>query len=124
MKKLRKDISIVLPNIFFDTGKWELKETSEVELKFLLKFLRQNPNISIEVQGHTDDVGNEKDNLTLSQRRAEAVRDFLLEQGVASERLTAKGYGENQPVAGNITDEDRAQNRRTEIKILGVDGRR
>jgi len=120
MKKLRKDISIVLPNIFFDTGKWDLKETSEVELKFLLKFLRQNPKISVEIQGHTDDVGKVEDNLNLSQKRAEAVAAYLLEQGIEPYRLQAKGYGESQPVAGNITDEDRAQNRRTEIKIIDV----
>lgn len=120
MKKLRKDISIVLPNIFFDTGKWDLKETSDVELQFLLKFLKRNPKITIEVQGHTDDIGKDEDNLNLSQKRAEAVREYLLEQGINPERLLAKGYGESQPVAGNITDEDRAQNRRTEIKILEV----
>ncbi|MEM6803470.1 MAG: OmpA family protein [Bacteroidota bacterium] len=120
MKKLRKDISIVLPNIFFDTGKWELKESSEVELQFLLKFLRKNPRIAVEIQGHTDDVGSETDNLNLSQKRAEAVELYLLEKGINPDRLLAKGYGESQPVAGNITDEDRAQNRRTEIKITEV----
>lgn len=120
MKKLRKDISIVLPNIFFATGKWDLEKTSEVELKFLLKFLKQNPSMSIEVQGHTDDVGKDEDNLNLSQKRAESVRDYLIERGINPERLVAKGYGESHPVAGNITDEDRARNRRTEIKILDV----
>ena len=120
MKRIKKDIQVVLPNIFFDTGKFDLKETSEVELTFLYNFLRKNPRMRIEIQGHTDDVGSDTENLTLSQQRAEAVREYLIANGIDAARLEAKGYGESRPVAGNITDEDRAMNRRTEVKILEV----
>ena len=118
LKKIKKETRVVLPNIFFETGKWELKENSTVELTFLYNFLKQNPRMKVEIQGHTDDIGSEADNLLLSQRRADAVRDYLIQKGIDEGQIVAKGYGESMPVAGNITDEDRAQNRRTEVKIL------
>ena len=118
LKKIRKETRVVLPNIFFETGKWELKENSTVELTFLHNFLKQNPRMKVEIQGHTDDIGSEADNLLLSQRRADAVREYLIQKGIPASQIEAKGYGESMPVAGNITDEDRAQNRRTEVKIL------
>jgi len=72
----------------------------------------------IEISGHTDDVGDDALNLELSQKRAESVRNYLIKNGIASNRVTAKGYGETQPIADNSTPEGKAKNRRTEVKIL------
>ncbi|MEL6673607.1 MAG: OmpA family protein [Bacteroidota bacterium] len=115
---IRKEVSVVLNNIFFESGSYELAPNSGVELRFLVDYMRRNPGLRIEIQGHTDDVGSDQDNLVLSQNRAESVRSYLIQQGVPANRIEAKGYGESQPVSGNITDEDRARNRRTEFKIL------
>lgn len=109
---------VVLRNIFFATGSYELSETSVPELNVLYKFLTTNPNLEIEIQGHTDDVGSDKDNLSLSQQRADAVRDYLVEMGIPQERISSKGYGENQPIADNETEEGRSENRRTAFKVV------
>ena len=75
-------------------------------------------DVNIEVAGHTDSRGSDEYNMKLSQRRAEAVRSYLVSKGIASDRLSAKGYGESQPVADNATDEGRFQNRRVELAPL------
>lgn len=121
MPPIKKGVQVVLRNIFFESGSFELKETSRTELDFMTYFMKQYPRLKIEIQGHTDDVGTDSNNLTLSQKRADSVRAFLVEHGIEAERIVAKGYGESMPVAGNITDEDRAQNRRTEFKILELE---
>lgn len=118
LKPIEEGISMVLPNVFYETGRFELKSESEAELLVLYRFLERNPGIRIEIQGHTDNVGNDADNLTLSRQRAEAVQAFLVEKGIAPERLQARGYGETRPVADNDTETGRAKNRRTEIQIL------
>lgn len=117
MIPLKKDKKVVLQNIFFETGKYELKETSEAELQFLTYFLKTNPGIRIEIQGHTDDVGTAEVNLVLSQNRANAVRDYLIGQGITAARIEANGYGETEPKVPNTSDENRALNRRTEFRI-------
>ncbi len=121
MKPLKKGIQIVLPNIFFETGSYQLKSSSGAELATLAEFLQRNPRIRIEIQGHTDNVGSDADNLDLSQQRAESVRNALVELGVVPERMQAKGYGESVPVTDNDTEAGRAQNRRTEMKILDIE---
>jgi len=118
MTPIKRGANIVLNNIFFDTGEYELKPTSVTELEKLRQYLERNPKLRIELQGHTDDVGSDEANLTLSQNRAEAVQNYLIEKGIDPERMIAKGYGETKPVAPNDTDENRAINRRTEMKIL------
>ncbi len=110
----------IMRNTFFDTGKTDLKEESLVELGMILQFLNQNPSIKVEISGHTDNVGTESYNLNLSEQRAKAVVDYLRGQGIDAGRLQHKGYGYNQPVTSNETEEGRATNRRTEIKILEV----
>ena len=75
--------------------------------------------LAVEIGGHTDDIGNEADNLSLSQRRADAVLDHLISAGVDRDALEAKGYGESRPRADNATEDGRARNRRTEFRILG-----
>ena len=118
MVRLQEGKQVVLDNIFFEFGSYQLAEESKVELDFLYNYMKQNPQMVIEIQGHTDNVGSPASNLTLSQQRAEAVRNYLTQRGILPERVEARGYGETRPVAGNITDEDRAQNRRTEFKVL------
>jgi OOP family OmpA-OmpF porin len=79
--------------------------------------MQDNPTIKVEVQGHTDSVGNDRFNLKLSQKRAESVKAYLVKQGVSADRMVPKGYGENVPIADNRTKDGRAQNRRVEFVI-------
>jgi len=109
---------IALRNIFFNTASYELLPTSNAELDKLTALLKSNPTLRIELGGHTDNVGADAANMTLSDQRAQAVRDFVIAQGIDASRITAKGYGETKPVATNDTEEGRAQNRRTEVTVL------
>lgn len=118
LEKIEKGSRVVLKNIFFETAKYDLKPNSLVELNNLVKFLEENPKIKIELGGHTDNVGDDLSNKTLSNNRAQSVYNYLLEQGINANRLSFKGYGEEQPIASNDTEEGRALNRRTEFKVL------
>lgn len=111
---------VALRNIYFDAGKWELKPESEPELRRLQKFMQLNPNIKIEISGHTDDTGNQETKKELSRRRATKVRDWLLLNSVPGKNMQVAGYGMEQPVAENTTPEGRAKNRRVEVKIIEV----
>jgi outer membrane protein OmpA-like peptidoglycan-associated protein/tetratricopeptide (TPR) repeat protein len=115
---LEKNASIILNNIFFDIDKYELKQSSITELKEVIKFLQLNPSIKIEISGHTDNSGAEQYNRQLSLKRAAAVSDYLKDQGIDPGRLTQRGYGAQQPLRSNDTDENRQFNRRIEFKIL------
>ena len=84
-----------------------------------MQLLIENPTIKVEISGHTDNVGKPADNLLLSNNRAKAVVNYLVSKKIPAARLTAKGYGETKPVADNKTEEGRAQNRRTEMKVTG-----
>lgn len=95
---------IVIPNIYFDVAKWDLREDAMENLKELLTILEENPNITIELSAHTDMIGNDQANLILSDRRANSVVNYLIEQGVYWDRLVAKGYGETQPRQINEKD--------------------
>lgn len=108
---------VVLKNIFFESGKAELLENSVTELNRLKALLEDNARLKIQINGHTDNVGGDEANLTLSTDRARAVYDWLVEQGLAAERLKYKGYGENQPIADNDTEAGRRTNRRTEFVL-------
>ena len=107
-----------LRNVFFETGKFDLKTISYPELNYIVDILKNNPNLNILVGGHTDNVGNVTNNLTLSESRAKSVMNYLIEKGIAAERLSAKGYGSSKPIQTNDTEDGRAKNRRTEIEIL------
>jgi outer membrane protein OmpA-like peptidoglycan-associated protein len=107
-----------LRNIFFNTASYDLLPASNAELDKLVRLLNANPGLRIELGGHTDDVGADAANMTLSEQRARAVRDFVIGKGIAADRITAKGYGETKPVAPNDTEEGRALNRRTEVTVL------
>lgn len=118
LEPIEANASIVLKNVFFDVNKFELKPESQVELDRLVQLLNDNPTLKIEISGHTDNVGKPADNLALSNNRAKAVVSYLVSKNIAVTRLTSKGYGETKPIADNKTEEGRAKNRRTEVKIV------
>ena len=107
--------AVVLAGINFDSGKATLTADSEASLNKVLRTLNDNPEIALEVRGYTDNQGRDAFNRTLSQKRAEAVRTWLIEHDVDASRLQAKGFGPDNPVADNATEEGRAQNRRIEF---------
>jgi outer membrane protein OmpA-like peptidoglycan-associated protein len=117
LKRLEVGTVIVLRNIFFDSGKATLRPESTAELERLQKLLTETPALTLEMAGHTDDVGEAAKNQDLSQRRAQAVVAYLTQHNVAAARLSAAGYGETQPVAPNTTKLGRQLNRRTEFKV-------
>ncbi|HMT95051.1 MAG TPA: OmpA family protein [Ferruginibacter sp.] len=119
LQPIETGASIVLKNIFFDSKKWELKPGSQTELNKVVQLLNDNPALKIEITGHTDNIGNPADNLILSENRAKSVVKYLIANGIAPGRLMSKGYGETRPIAPNNSEENRAQNRRTELKVLG-----
>ena len=105
--------------IHFDVNSAKIKPEYMPEIEKFAKFLKENPNIKVEIQGHTDSTGSEEYNLRLSQKRAEAVRKVLIEKyGISPDRVIAKGYGESMPIAPNDTEEGRAKNRRVIAKII------
>jgi len=107
-----------LDNVYFDFGKFTIRSESFTELDELVSYMKWKENEKIEIAGYTDNVGNDADNLKLSQQRADAIRQYLIKKGIQPARVIAKGYGASQPVADNSTDEGRQRNRRTEVKIL------
>lgn len=107
---------VVLRGVTFETGRSALKPDSYTILDIVAASLVANPDIKIEIAGHTDNTGSAATNLRLSQARADAVRAYLARKGVTPERMTAKGYGPSEPVADNTTSEGRAQNRRVELR--------
>jgi flagellar motor protein MotB/tetratricopeptide (TPR) repeat protein len=117
LKNIEVGNNITLKNVFFNSGKWNIKVDSYAELDRLVFLLADIPSLKIEISGHTDNVGKESFNELLSQRRADAVVKYLEEKGVDKIRLTSKGYGQLNPVESNDTKDGRALNRRTEFKI-------
>ncbi|MFK7969385.1 MAG: OmpA family protein, partial [Bacteroidia bacterium] len=115
---LEKGSEIRLNNLFFATGKAELNSSSKLELDRLVRFLEENPDIRIEINGHTDSQGGLETNQTLSEDRASAVVVHLLTKGITPDRLNSRGFGESKPVASNTTTKGRAQNRRVTFRIL------
>lgn len=118
LKKVEVGESIVLNNIFFDTGAATLRPESYAELGVLNKLMLDNPSIKIEISGHTDNVGSAAINQRISEQRARSVVEFLIERGIDRDRLTYKGYGFDKPIATNDTPEGRQLNRRTEFEII------
>ena len=104
---------VVLRNVLFETGSAELKPESLFELNQLLQLLENNNTLKIQINGHTDNIGSDENNLSLSTNRAKAVKDFLIKNGIAANRLSHKGYGETKPIDSNDTDWGRQNNRRT-----------
>jgi outer membrane protein OmpA-like peptidoglycan-associated protein len=116
--KVETGKSFVINNITYATGAADLYPESYVTLDEFAQYLKENPSYKVEIQGHTDNVGHEADNLALSQKRADNVKKYLETKGIAAGRVTAKGYGPHKPIADNGTVEGRALNRRTEFLIL------
>lgn len=111
-------LTVRLKNIYFDFDKTTLKSESFVELNKVVDFLKRNPNVEIEIHGHTDNKGSDDYNLELSQGRSQAVMDYIVSQGIEAYRLAAIGYGETKPIDTNDTDEGRANNRRVEVTVV------
>ena len=120
LKPLKAETKLQLENITFETNSAELNASSYEELDRVIELLANNANIRIEISAHTDDVGRKAYNVKLSQRRAQSVVDYLLENDVVKEQLEAHGYGESQPLVPNNSEENRARNRRVELEILEV----
>ncbi|HVK40569.1 MAG TPA: OmpA family protein [Candidatus Kapabacteria bacterium] len=125
-KDLKKDI-VLYPAaggqtrllVFFDFDKSELQKESVPDLRRAVQFLKSNPELNVEIGGHTDSLGTDAYNLQLSQQRAESVMRFLSSAGIGRERMKARGYGEAQPVADNASEEGQANNRRVEMRVMG-----
>ena len=110
--------SYCLNNMYFDPGKFEIKQECTLAIDSLATIFKTNERFRAEIAGYTDDVGNDGENIRLSQRRADAIRDYLIKKGVPPHRVLAKGYGEKFPLASNGSEEGRARNRRTEVKVI------
>ena len=107
-----------LANVFYEVASWQLKQESISELNNLVSLLKENKNLVMEIGGYTDSTGSEQYNITLSEKRALSVVNFLIKNGIATERLKYKGYGNKSPLGDNVTIEGRKMNRRTEANIL------
>jgi outer membrane protein OmpA-like peptidoglycan-associated protein len=119
-KATDRGLVVTLGDVLFETGKAELKGGVAANLSKLSAFLTQYPDRTVVIEGHTDSVGSDDYNLSLSQRRANSVQQFLLTQGIAANRLSAIGKGENFPVASNDSSSGRQMNRRVEVIIANV----
>lgn len=117
-RKPAEPTPIVLNNIFFETGSSSLLPTSQNELNRLYDLLVANPSMVIQINGHTDNVGQPEDNQKLSEERAKAVYQYLSSKGIDEKRLSYKGFGESRPIAENDSLEGRRKNRRTEFVII------
>lgn len=115
LKKSGKAIKI--ENIFFDSGKFDLKDESHEALILLYRFMHANPDVMVEINAHTDDIGSDHFNQELSEKRAASVVQYLIEIGIETSRILPQGFGETQPVTTNNTEEGRALNRRVEFKL-------
>ena len=110
--------SFVLNSIQFETGKSTLQASSYTLLADIVEIMKLKPSMKIQIGGHTDSDGDDANNLVLSQKRADAVKTYLVSKGISASRIIALGYGETKPIADNGTPEGKAQNRRTEVKVL------
>ena len=118
LQPLNAGTSMILRNIFFDYDRSDLKPESISELENALRILQENPGLRIEISGHTDNIGAEMKNQTLSLKRAEAVKRFMVEKGVEEKRIKVLGLGSSQPLVSNDSEANRAVNRRIEFRVL------
>jgi outer membrane protein OmpA-like peptidoglycan-associated protein/tetratricopeptide (TPR) repeat protein len=121
LQPIEANASIILKNIFFDVNQFELKPASQIELDDVVKLMKENPLMSVQINGYTDNIGKASDNLLLSENRAKSVVNYLKSKGIVPARLSFKGYGDAEPMSPNTTETGRAQNRRTELKVLKID---
>jgi outer membrane protein OmpA-like peptidoglycan-associated protein len=118
LKPIEIGVTVIIKNIYFDFDKTTLKRESFPELDRMTKLMLENPGMTIQISGHTDDKGSDQYNQQLSQGRAESVLQYLVDNGIDETRMKAVGFGESKPIATNSTDEGRAENRRVEFTIL------
>ena len=118
--KLELGKSFTIENILFSTDSYDLTGDAKFVLKQFINFLKDNPSVSVEIQGHTDDQGNDGKNMMLSKNRANATLDYLVSEGISKSRLKAIGYGETKPKAPNTNESNRSKNRRTDFKLTGL----
>jgi outer membrane protein OmpA-like peptidoglycan-associated protein/tetratricopeptide (TPR) repeat protein len=118
LEKAQPGKSFIINNIYYNTNSADLKEESRIVLEAFAEYLKENPDIKVEIQGHTDNVGNPKDNEALSTNRAYSVKSILEELKIDGKRINAKGFGASKPVVPNTSEENRARNRRTEFLII------
>jgi outer membrane protein OmpA-like peptidoglycan-associated protein/tetratricopeptide (TPR) repeat protein len=118
LQPIEANAMVILKNIFFDVNKYDLKNESQVELDQVIQLMKENITTSIEISGHTDNLGKPTDNRKLSESRAKAVIAYLTAKGIDGKRLSFKGLGDTKPIADNKTEEGRARNRRTELKVI------
>lgn len=111
---------IALQNLYFETNKTTLQASSYEELNKLVTYLKLHPAYKIDLSGHTDNIGKERDNQQLSEGRAKAVADYLMQEGIEQNRISYKGYGSSRPVTDNTSEDGRKKNRRVEIKLSKV----
>ena len=117
-KQTERGIVLTIGDVLFATGKADLSSDALRSVDKLAEFLQAHPNRNVLIEGHTDSVGSDEFNLTLSQKRADSVKEALTGKGIGEERITAKGYGKKYPVASNDTVSGKQQNRRVEVIIL------
>lgn len=117
-QQTERGIVLTIGDVLFATGKADLSASAKKSVGTLAEFLQKNPNRNVLIEGHTDSVGADDYNLALSQRRADSVKDDLLENAIYAGRITAVGYGKKFPVASNDTKAGKAQNRRVDVVIL------
>ena len=115
--EVQKTLASYAKTINFEYGKSSYKAEAEKTLKAIVAIIVEYPKAKFVVEGHTDGIGSEGFNQTLSEERAESILTFLTSNGVAASRLTAKGYGESSPIASNSTEAGRAMNRRVDVKL-------
>jgi outer membrane protein OmpA-like peptidoglycan-associated protein len=108
-----------LNNVLFQRATDHLIDSSYAELDIVYRMMIDNPDIRIELSGHTDNQGNPRSNVELSQARVEAVKQYLVERGIDPDRITGRGYGGSRPIASNRTEETRRLNRRVEFQVIG-----
>jgi outer membrane protein OmpA-like peptidoglycan-associated protein len=118
LQKIEPGRLVVLNNIFFESNKFDLLAESKTELQQLIRFMNENPTVSIEIGGHTDNIGDDQSNLELSENRAKMVYNYLITNKINDKKISFKGYGEGLPLNDNLTEENRKNNRRTEFKII------
>ena len=118
--KLEKDAKLALKDINFESNSATLSDISFVELARVIELMKENPTLKVEIDAHTDDIGSDRYNLILSNKRAESVMSYLVSNDINEERFLAKGFGEKQPKVPNDSEENRAANRRVELRILSI----
>ena len=120
LAEIVEDLAVKIPNIYYESGKWEVTPSSRVELDRLVLFLAKNRQIKVlRIFSHTDNVGSVKSNLLLSQKRANSIKKYLVQKGVKEERLETIGMGETEPIVEDAkSKKDLAKNRRTEFKVI------